>query len=153
MPVVGTFSTMPLPDLLQWLGTAEKTGTLRVERGRSVKTIRLREGRVTGCLSDDPSLRLGQFLLSRKKINEEQLRQGLTTQEKSSGFLGQILVEMGALTSDEIQQELEAKAQEIIYSLFDWSDGVFRFEDEEVDESTDVFPLTDPLLSRLPKKI
>ncbi len=141
MPLVGTFSTMPLPDLLQWLATGEKTGTLRVERGRSVKTIRMREGRVTGCSSDDPSLRLGQFLLSRKKITEEQLRQALTTQEKSPGFLGQILVEMGALSSDEIQQELEAKAQEVIYSLFDRSDAVFRFEDEEVEDLTDVFPV------------
>ena len=141
MPVVGTFSTMPLPDLLQWLATAGKTGTLRVERGRSVQTIRLREGRVIGCSSDDPSLRIGQFLLSRKKISEEQLRQGLTTQEKSSGFLGQVLVEMGALTSDELQHELKSKAEEVIYSLFDWSDGVFRFEDGDVDDRTDLFPV------------
>jgi len=141
MALVGTLSTMPLPDLLQWLGTAGKTGTLRVERSRAVKTIRLREGRVTGCSSDDPSLRLGQFLLSRKKINEEQLRQALTVQEKTSGFLGQTLVEMGALNKDEVRKELEAQAGEIIYSLFDWSDGVFRFEDEEVDDRTEVFPV------------
>ena len=141
MPVVGTFSTMTLPDLLQWLAAAEKTGTLRVERGRSVQTIRLREGRVTGCSSDEPSLRIGQFLLSRKKISEEQLRQGLTTQEQSPGFLGQVLVEMGALTPDELQHELESKAEEVIYSLFDWVDGVFRFEDEEVDDRTDLFPV------------
>jgi hypothetical protein len=141
MALVGTLSTMPLPDLLQWLGAAEKTGTLRVERGRAVKSIRLREGRVTGCSSDDPSLRLGQFLLGRKKITEEQLRQALQLQEGSSRFLGQILVEMEALDSDTVREELEAKAHEVIYSLFDWPDAVFRFEDEEVEDRPDLFPV------------
>lgn len=141
MALVGTLSTMPLPDLLQWLGAAEKTGTLRVERDRAVKSIRLREGRVTGCSSDDPSLRLGQFLLGRKKITEEQLRQALQLQEESSRFLGQILVEMEVLDSDTVRKELEAKAHEVIYSLFDWPDAVFRFEDEEVEDRPDLFPV------------
>jgi hypothetical protein len=140
MPLVGTFSTMSLSDLLQWLGTAGKTGTLRVERDRATKGVRVREGRVVGCSSDDPPQRLGQFLLSRKKINEEQLRQALTIKEETSGFLGQTLVEMGALTSDDLREELTAQVEEIIYSLFDWGNAVFRFE-ETVDERVDAFPV------------
>ncbi len=132
---------MSLPDLLQWLAGAEKTGTLRVEQGRGLKIIRVRAGVVTGCSSDDPSLRLGQFLLSRKKITEEQLRRALTQQEESSAFLGQVLVEMKVLTSDEVREELEAKAKEVIYSLFDWTEATFRFEDEEVDDCPEGFPV------------
>jgi DNA-binding Xre family transcriptional regulator len=90
--------------------------------------------------SDDPPQRIGQFLLSRKKITEEQLRQALTIKEETSQFLGQTLVEMGALTSDELCEELTAKVEEIIYSLFDWGDAVFRFE-ETVDERIDAFPV------------
>lgn len=140
MPLVGTFSTMPLSDLLQWLGESGKTGTLRVERDRATKSVRVRDGLVVGCSSDDPPQRLGQFLLSRKRITEEQLRQALTIKEETSRFLGQTLVEMGALTSHELRAELTAKAEEIIYSLFDWSNAVFRFE-ETVDERVDAFPV------------
>jgi hypothetical protein len=131
---------MPLPDLLQWLGSGQKTGTLQIERKRAVKTIRLREGHVVGCSSDDPAHRLGQFLISRKRINEDQLRQGLQIMEQTSQQLGQTLVEMGALSQEQVLGELKAQAEEIIYGLFDWSDGVFRFE-ETVDDRLDVFPI------------
>jgi len=140
MPLVGTLSTMSLSDLLQWLGASGKTGTLRVERERATKSVRVRDGMVVGCSSDDPPQRLGQFLLSRKKITEEQLRQALTIKEETSRFLGQTLVELGALTADELRAELTAKVEEIIYSLFDWSNAVFRFE-ETVDERVDAFPV------------
>jgi len=140
MPLVGTLFTMPLPDLLQWLGNSLKTGTLQIERNRAVKTIRLRKGHVVGCSSDDPAHRLGQFLISRKRINEDQLRQALQIMEQTSQQLGQTLVEMGALSQEQVLGELEAQAEEVIYSLFDWSDGVFRFE-ETVDSRLDVFPI------------
>ncbi len=140
MPLAGTFSTMTLPDLLQWIGGARKTGTLLVERNRATKAIRVRDGRVIGSSSDDPQQRLGQFLLSRKRITEEQLLQALTIGTQAGELLGQVLVEMGALDSEELRGELRAKAEEIIYSLFDWDEGVFRFE-ETVDDQDDVFPV------------
>lgn len=140
MPLVGTFSTMPLPDLMQWLGSALKTGTLRVEHERVTITVRVRDGRVAGSSSDDPPQRLGQFLLARNCISEEQLRQALRINEESKQLLGQTLVEMGALTADELLVQLTDKAEEIIHSLFDWRDAVFRFE-ERVDDRDDVFPV------------
>jgi len=140
MPLVGTLSTMPLPDLMQWLGNALKTGTLRVEHERVTITVRLRDGRVVGSSSDDPPQRLGQFLLARNSITEEQLRQALHINEDTKQLLGQTLVEMGALTAEELLAQLTEKAEEIIHSLFDWRDAVFRFE-ETVDDRDDVFPV------------
>ena len=77
MPLFGTLKTMALPDLLQWLATARMSGTLRVERNKVSKSIIFRDGEVVGCSSDDPPERLGQFLLARGKISEEQLRAAL----------------------------------------------------------------------------
>src|SRR5688572_12076495 len=76
----GTLSTFPLSDLLQWLGTAGKTGTLRVRGDRYTKTVYLKEGRIVSSASDDPTQQLGQFLLSHGRISEEDLRKGLETQ-------------------------------------------------------------------------
>jgi hypothetical protein len=42
----GTFSTMTLGDLLQWIGHGRMTGTLVVNGERYVKRIFTREGRV-----------------------------------------------------------------------------------------------------------
>ncbi len=130
MPLFGTLNTMPLPDLLQWLGGVRKTGTLQVERNRVRKWILMQDGRIVGCSSDDPPERLGQFLLSRGKITEDQLRIALAAQDGSDKHLGKIFIEMGALTPEDLSAHLEAKAEETIYSVFDWDDAVFRFHEE-----------------------
>ncbi|ANM29084.1 hypothetical protein ABI59_04945 [Acidobacteria bacterium Mor1] len=139
MPLIGTLSTMALPDLLQWLGQARQSGTLHVERHKVVKRILFEEGRVIGCSSDDPPEKLGQFLLSRGKITDQQLRMSLTVQESDKRHLGTILVEMGALSEEDLSSHLAAKAEEIIYSVFVWEDAVFRFE-ETLTDIQNVFP-------------
>jgi hypothetical protein len=140
MPLFGTLKSMPLPDLLQWLGNARRTGTLQVERHKISKSISFKDGKVVGCSSDDPPERLGQFLLSRGRITEEQLRESLVRQEARRQHLGKILVEMNVLSPDELSAQLEAKAEETIYSLFDWDDAVFRFDSSLHDEANS-FPI------------
>ena len=74
------------------------------------------------------------------EITEQQLREACVAQEEKPGFLGQALVDAGAIDAETLRQALEAKAEEVIFSLFDWPDGVFRFE-ETIDEQKDVFPI------------
>ena len=140
MPLYGTLKSMPLPDLMQWLGTTRKTGTLLIERNKISKSILFNKGRVVGCSSDDPPERLGHFLLARGKITEEQLRDALALQATSRKYLGMILVEFGVFAPEELESLLNDKAEETIFSLFDWEDGVFRFEDE-IAEGANIFPV------------
>ena len=141
MPLFGTLSTMPLTDLLQWLASARLTGTLQIERNKVSKSIVFHDGQVIGCSSDDPPERLGQFLIARGKISEEQLCHALTIQESSGRHLGMTIVEMGALSPEELSSHLEAKAEETIFSLFGWDDAVFRFQQGTRDEAN-VFPIS-----------
>jgi hypothetical protein len=131
MPVQGSLATMSLTEILQWLGNAGKTGTLSIERNKVVKRILVREGRIIACASQEPSDMLGHFLVSRGKITEETLRKALAVQETQRTHLGKILVASGALTEDELRIQLEDKAQETIFGLFDWVDAEFRFADDE----------------------
>lgn len=127
MPLSGNLETMPLPDLLQWLGASGKTGTLEIGREKVCKTIVFLEGRVVSCSSEDPPAKLGHFLLSQGRITENHLRQALVAQEASAEHLGAILVRMGALTAEELMVQLAAKTEETVTSLFDWPDAEFRF--------------------------
>lgn len=129
MPVFGTVSSMDLPDLLQWAASARKTGGLHVEQAKVSRRIFFREGRISGCSSDDPPSLLGQFLLSRGKISEDILRETLNQQERNGGDLGSILVEAGFLTRDEIERCVAAKAEEMIIGLFEWKGAIFRFDE------------------------
>jgi hypothetical protein len=140
MSLYGTFSTMGLADLLQWLSNAAKTGTLEFEREKVVKQVVLRDGHVIACSSDDPSQLLGHYLVSHGKVSEEVLRQALAEQGLSRRHLGEILVEMRVLTPEELSQHLAAKAEETIFSLFDWDDAAFRFHDSVVPPQA-IFPV------------
>lgn len=119
---------MPLTDLLQWLDSARKTGTLAVRGARHTKRIYLKEGHIISSSSDDPTEQLGQFLLSRGCITEDQLRKGLETQAKTHVLLGKILLMVGTLNEDELKRLLVLKAEETIFSLFLWKDAHFEFD-------------------------
>ena len=123
---------MPLADLMQWLSAATKTGTLAVRGPKYTKRIYLKQGRIISSASEDPTEQLGQFLLSRGRITEEQLRKGLETQAKTHVLLGKILLMVGAFSEDELKRLLVMKAEETIFSLFLWSDAHFEFEDGEL---------------------
>lgn len=135
MSLRGDLRTMPLPDVLQWVGTGRKTGTLHVERRSVQKRIILREGTIFSSWSNDPRESLGQFLIRLRLVSEEQLFRALLAQEEKGRLLGSILVGDGILTEDDLRRALKAKAEETIYDLFLWPSGQFEFREGEVPEN------------------
>ncbi len=127
MGLSGTLETMPLSDLLQWVDSARKTGTLAVRGTRHTKHLYLKEGRIVATASDDPTEQLGQYLLSRGRITEDQLRKALEAQAKGRILLGKTLLMVGALKEEELRQMLQLKAEETIFSLFLLTDAHFEF--------------------------
>jgi len=140
MSLQGSLSTMPLPDLLQWIAAVRKTGTLELLRGKGSKRILFREGRVAACASDEPADRLGHFLVSRGRITVAALRDALAKQESSGKHLGALLVESGLLTEQDLAHHLEAKAEETLISVFDWHDAAFTWHEGSLPEGY-VLPL------------
>jgi hypothetical protein len=127
--VHGSLRAMPPTEILQWLGGARKTGTLEVEHERVVRRIHVRDGVIRSCGSDYAPTLLGQYLLSRGRLAESDLQAALLRQEGSGGNLGDILVAMGRLTTEDLERYVAAKVEETIYGLFGLKEGTFRFED------------------------
>lgn len=138
MSLSGTFSTMTLGHLLQWVDQGRKTGLLVVQGERYVKRIFTREGRIVASASSDPNDHLGHFLLRLGTISEPELRRALEIQQRGGAMLGGILVEIGALSGGELQQALLQKAEETVFSLFLWPQACFEFQ-------PDVLPATLPV--------
>lgn len=142
MPLTGSLSTMPLSDLLQWLESVRKTGTLAIEGPEFTATLFLRDGLVISSASTDPRCYLGQFLLAYTSLSEEQLKIAFERQEATRVYLGKniyiktmlgkILVEAGLLAEEEIVRVLAIKVEETLYPAFDWKNGSFRFIDDEL---------------------
>src|SRR5512143_207332 len=131
MSLRGDLRTMALPDVLQWVASGHKTGTLHVERRSVQKRIILREGNIYSSWSNDPRESLGQFLIRMRLVTEEQLFRALLAQEERGRLLGSIMVADGILGEDDLRRALKAKAEETIFDLFLWPAGQFEFREGE----------------------
>ena len=83
MAVVGDLQTMPLVELMQWIGGNKRSGMLRIDRDKVRRRLDLEDGRIVGCSSNDPSMRLGQILISHGLIEERDLRDAMQKQKAS----------------------------------------------------------------------
>ena len=131
MGIHGSLNTMSVSDLLQFLGTGRKTGSLKVGRGSIVKQIYLENGSIVGSYSNDPREYLGQVLLHYGKIEESQLQVAMEIQRHSGGLLGEILSSRGFVSQEDIAEVLRTRTLEIIYDLFIWEEAQFEFFDNE----------------------
>jgi len=131
MSLTGNLRTMSLPDILQWIATGRKTGTLHLERRSVHKRIVFRDGNIATSWSNDPRESLGQFLIREGKITEEQLFRALSRQEEEGTLLGMILINDDILDADVLRQVLRLKAEETIYDIFGWAEGQFEFKEGE----------------------
>ena len=128
----GDLGTMPLKDIVAYLGNRRATGTLRVKRGDQQKQVVLSEGRVVNASSNEPREYLGQFLINGGQITEEQLARAYQTQRETHIYLGKILVMIGAVTEAAVHDALHMKFRETVLGAFGWEDGTFQFDPDAV---------------------
>jgi hypothetical protein len=122
---------MSVSDLLQFLASGRKTGTLKLGRGAIVKHIYLENGVIVGSSSNDPKEYLGQVLLHYGKIDETQLQTAMEIQRQSGGKLGMILASRGFVSQPDVIEVLRTRTLEIIYDLFIWEEAHFEFFDRD----------------------
>ena len=122
---------MSLTDLLQFLAAARKSGTLKFDQGKITKQVYFKNGTIVGSKSNDPREYLGQVLLHYGKVDEIQLKVAREMQRTTGAKLGEVLVEQGFLTEEDVLQILKTRTLDAIYDLFVWTDGDFEFYDDE----------------------
>jgi hypothetical protein len=131
MAIQGTLKTMSLVDLLQFLAAGRKSGTLKFDCGKITKQVYFRNGMIVGSKSNDPREYLGQVLLHYGKVDDAQLKAAREVQRTSGAKLGEVLVEQGFLTEDEVLEILKTRTLDAIYDLFMWTEGDFEFYEED----------------------
>jgi hypothetical protein len=122
---------MNLTDLLQFLAAGRKSGTLKFDQGKITKQVYFKNGMIAGSKSNDPREYLGQVLLHYGKVDENQLKAARELQRTSGARLGDVLIEQGILTTDDVLAILKTRTLEAIYDLFVWTEGDFEFYDDE----------------------
>ena len=123
-----SFDVMSCAALFRWLLLAKKTGLLRVRHDAVISRIYFVDGDVVACSSNEPRLLLGQFLIANGWIDEGALQQCMRRQEGTGQSLGALLSEGGKISEADLDAVLGTRAQEVVFGLFEWPRGEFRFE-------------------------
>jgi len=129
----GRLAELPLPEILQHLRLAKMTGILSLVAGGARKAVYIIEGRVVFASSNLPNDRLGEILIREGKITVEDYEASIKTISKGKRQ-GRVLVEMGALSPKDLWEGVQFQVREIVYSIFQWDDGLFHFEKSSLPE-------------------
>src|SRR5229473_401592 len=133
----GDFSTMPLPDLLLYLGNRRATGYLVIEREGLNKKIELQDGSVINASSNQPREYLGQILINLGHLTEDQFTKAFETQKQTRVFLGKILAMIGLVSQEVVLDALNLKFRETVLEALHWPDGGFAFDPTPLRPSID----------------
>jgi len=128
MALKGNLRDFSTTQLLNLINLARKTGTLTIASKSGAAQVCFKEGKlIYATLGHDGHL--ADILHKAGKLTEDQAR---TIREHSAGqsekALAQMLISAGHITQNDLIQAARLHTLDIVYRLFAWSEGEFRFE-------------------------
>jgi hypothetical protein len=122
----GDLRRVQIADALSFVSMIRGSGKLLLKQGRLERTLHWLQGEIIFATSNTPEHSLGQFLLRNGKITQEQYDESAQRVGPNMRH-GKALVQMAAISPNDLWWGLKNQALEIIYSLFTWSEGSFSF--------------------------
>ena len=117
---VGSTSTISAVDLFHVLNLSHATGTVMFEDDVARKTVFVRNGEIVFAQSTLDNDRLGESLIRAGLLTQAQLDEAARS-ISAERKLGQILVEQGWITPEQLFRGVRRQVREIVWSLVDWS--------------------------------
>jgi len=128
MALKGNLHDFSTTQLLNLINLARKTGTLTVSSSQ-VAQMSFRDGKLIYASMGDNSNSLAAVLHKSGVLTAEQRR---VIQEKAKGTsdkqLGHLLIQAGYVTQSDVIQSVRYHILDVVYKMFTWVDGLFRFD-------------------------
>lgn len=127
----GKISDFGIPEIFQLVASQGKSGALTI-RGEERKTVFLfTDGKIVDVQPDRRLARaglLGNMLVDAGYLTEEELRRLLAAQEREGKKLGEILVEKGKISREVLSRYLYLQVKESLYHTLMIKEGEYQFE-------------------------
>ena len=122
----GSLSAFRLAEVLTFLSTTRKAGTLTVSSDGREASLFFDDGALVFAGSNQEQFRLGAILLRKKKITRGQCDR-IDALMQRGGRFGQLAVQEGVLSESQLRDFLKVQVSEIVYDCFVWTGGTFAF--------------------------
>lgn len=127
----GTIEDFSLPDIFRLLSFTKKTGKLLVWRSAGDGRVFFRDGEVYFAQSSLKKEPLGQKLIRLGALTEGQLRRALDINASTGQRVGEILLDQGAITEEQLIAAVKGQIEEACFDLLRWELGEFDFESHD----------------------
>ena len=132
MAIQGPLRELGIHDVFQLLDLGRKTGALRITSAlrQNEGTIWFHDAAVVAASIQSNPHPLGTALLRAGKIREEDLARARAVQTQGDPRrIGEILVSAGAITARELDAQVHAHIEDVVFTMLGWSEGYFIFEE------------------------
>ncbi len=133
MAIEGPLRELGIHDVFQLLDLSRKTGTLAVtsELRDNEGTVHFQNGRVVAAAIKSNPHRIGDLLMRAGRVTAAQVAEASAAQvlRGDSRRLGEILLDMGAITQKELERQIRIQIEAVVFELLSWREGFFRFEE------------------------
>lgn len=128
MALKGNLRDFSTTQLLNLINLARKTGTLTIQNAKNAE-MSFREGKLIFATLDQNSSSLASILQRAGKLSGEQVKAIHKSSGKTSDKeLGLMLINAGLVSQRDIVQSVRQHILDVVYRLFTWGEGLFRFE-------------------------
>lgn len=128
MALKGNLRDFTTTQLLNLINLARKTGTLTIQHTDTAR-VSFREGKLIYAEMGQQDGSLAKVLYRSGKLTSDQSRFIESKfQGKSDKQLGHKLIQSKLVTQNDIIQSIRQHILDVVYKLFTWADGSFRFD-------------------------
>jgi len=133
MALKGNLRDFSTTQLLNLINLARKTGLLVVESKNGSAQVFFREGKLIYAAYGGQDGRLTSMLVRSGKLTPAQANKiNEQPEARNDRELGALLIQYGHLTQNDIVASVKAYVLDVVYRLFSWTDGTFRFEPSQL---------------------
>src|SRR5207237_1718000 len=115
MPIHGTLSAMPVPELLSRISQYLKTGTLEIKTPLAIETMAFEDGALIFSSSSNPESTLGRILVRSGVLTPEMHKRARELRKTKSIAVAKALLELDMLTEDTLLRFLRKKAEKELF--------------------------------------
>ncbi len=134
MALRGSIKEFGLADILQLIYFQKKTGVLEVEGLLDTVKIYFHEGNIVSTRSAKrpEENRIGNILVKRGILTEEELKEAFEEQTQSGTRLGSVLIQKGLVPKEVLVDIITKQITDQIVQIFTWKAGTYEFTPQGV---------------------
>jgi len=125
----GDISVISIAEVLQLLDLQRQTGVLSIFTRHSEITLFVKMGRLEFAASRGlrVEFRIGRYLVEDGTITKDELQTVLDNRAGSKRLLGELLVQLGMASDEQVKRALVRQTHELVYEVVRWKIGRFTF--------------------------